>query len=120
DDVFVEDINPANPNEARWEGEWYPLRIVVDTIAVLGEAPRIVERKYSRHGPIFHEDRTNNKAYALRSTLQEPGTAEYLGAMRLNQASLASSCREFIELQKYFLAPSENMNCGDVEGNIAW
>ncbi len=120
DDVFVEELNPANPNEARWEGEWYPLRVVTDTIAVRGGAPRTVEHKYSRHGPIFHEDRINNRAYALRSTLQEPGTAEYLGALRLNQASLTPGCREFLAHQRYYLAPSENMVCGDVEGNIAW
>jgi penicillin G amidase len=120
DDVFVEELNPADPSQALWRGEWYPLRAVVDTIRVLGEAPRIVERKYSRHGPIFYEDRANHRAYALRSTLQERGTAEYLGALRLNQASLTPSCVEFLHQQRYYLAPSENMICGDVEGNIAW
>lgn len=120
DDVFVEELNPARPNEAKWQGQWYPLRVVADTIRVRGQAPRAVERKYSRHGPIFFEDRANLRAYALRSTLQEPGTAEYLGALRLNQASLAPNCRAFLELQRYYLAPSENMICGDVEGNIGW
>ncbi|MBA3888344.1 MAG: penicillin acylase family protein, partial [Acidobacteria bacterium] len=120
DDVFVEELNPASPNQAKWQGEWYPLRVVVDTIEVRGEAPRTVERKYSRHGPIFYEDPLNHRAYALRSTLQEAGTAEYLGALRLNQASLAPDCGAFLEQQRYYLAPSENMICGDVEGNIAW
>ena len=120
DDVFVEELNPADPDQARWQGEWYPLRVVTDTIAVRGGATRTVTRKYSRHGPIIHEDRANNRAYALRSTLQEPGTAEYLGALRLNQASLTPGCREFLSHQRHYLAPSENMICGDVEGNIAW
>jgi penicillin amidase len=120
DDVFVEELNPENHNQAKWRGEWYPLRVVADTIEVRGGASRTVERKYSRHGPIFYEDRMNHRAYALRSTLQEPGTAEYLGALRLNQASLAPTCRAFLEQQRYYLAPSENMICGDVEGNIAW
>jgi penicillin amidase len=120
DDVFVEELNPKNPNQAKWQGQWYPLRVVTETIDVRGGTPRKIERKYSRHGPIFHEDRANHRAYALRSTLQEPGTAEYLGALRLNQATLAPTCREFLELQRYYRAPSENMICGDVEGNIAW
>lgn len=120
DDVFVEELNPENPNQAKWRGEWYPLRVVFDTIEVRGGASRTVERKYSRNGPIFYEDPVNHRAYALRSTLQEPGTAEYLGALRLNQASLAPTCRAFLELQRHYLAPSENMICGDVEGNIAW
>jgi penicillin amidase len=120
DDVFVEELNPASPNQAKWQDEWYPLRVVVDTVEVRGEAPRTVERKYSRHGPIFYEDRVNHRAYALRSTLQEAGTAEYLGALRLNQASLAPNCGAFLEHQRHYLAPSENMICGDVDGNIAW
>jgi penicillin G amidase len=120
DDVFVEEINPKNRNEARWQGEWYPLRVEVDTIQVRGHGAQRIERKYSRHGPIFYEDRVNHRAYALRSTLQERGTAEYLGALRLNQATLTPNCSVFVKQQRYYLAPSENMICGDVEGNIAW
>ena len=120
DDVFVEDINPKNSNEARWQGKWYPLRVELDTIRVRGQGAQTIERKYSRHGPIFYEDRVNHRAYALRSTLQERGTAEYLGGLRLNQASLTPNCREFLKHQRYYLAPSENMICGDVDGNIGW
>jgi penicillin amidase len=120
DDVFVEELNPENPNQAKWQGQWYPLRIVDDTIQVRGEAARKIQRKYSRHGPIFYEDRARHRAFALRSTLQERGTAEYLGALRLNQASLTPTCREFLKFQQYYLAPSENMICGDVDGNIGW
>jgi penicillin amidase len=120
DDVFVEELNPENPNEAKWQGQWYPLRVVEDTIHVRGETPRRIQRKYSRHGPIFFEDRSRHRAYALRSTLQERGTAEYLGALRLNQATLTPTCREFLQHQQYYLAPSENMICGDVDGNIGW
>jgi penicillin amidase len=120
DDVFVEEINPNNRNEARWRGEWYPLRVQVDTIQVRGQGAQRLERKYSRHGPIFYEDQVNHRAYALRSTLQERGSAEYLGSLRLNQASLTRNCTDFLEQQRYYLAPSENMICGDVEGNIAW
>ena len=120
DDVFVEELNPENTNEAKWQGQWYPLRVVEDTIHVRGETPRRIQRKYSRHGPIFFEDRAGHRAYALRSTLQERGTAEYLGALRLNQAALTPTCREFLQHQQYYLAPSENMICGDVDGNIAW
>ena len=120
DDVFVEELNPENPNQAKWQGQWYPLRVVDDTIQVHGEAPRKIQRKYGRHGPIFFEDRVRHRAFALRSTLQERGTAEYLGALRLNQASLTPTCREFLKFQQYYLAPSENMICGDVDGNIGW
>lgn len=116
-DVFVERLNPENLDEALYKGEWYPLRIVVDTIPVRGEAPRIVEHRYSRHGPVFYVDSTHHVAYAIRSTSTEPGTAGYLGALRLAEVN---DCHGFIDAMAYWKAPSENMVCGDVDGNIAW
>ena len=86
EDVYVEAVNPANPLEVRWQNGWEPLRVVRETIAVKGAAPVTVELKFSRHGPIFHEDPDRHLAYALRSALLEPGTAPYLGSLRLAQA----------------------------------
>ena len=116
-DVYVEDVNPANRNEVRFENRWEPLRIVRDTVRVKGAAPVIVDLKYSRHGPIFHEDTANDKAYAMRSTMHEPGSAGYLGALRYHALA---DCRQFLDAQVYYKAPTENMICGDAQGNIAW
>jgi len=116
-DVFVERLNPRDLDQAMYEGEWYPLRIVVDTIPVRGEAARLVEHRYSRHGPVFYVDSANHVAYAVRSTSMEPGTAGYLGALRLAEID---DCHGFIDAMAYWKAPSENMVCGDVAGNIAW
>ena len=119
DDVFVEELNPENPNQAKWQGQWYPLRIVEDTIRVRGETPRRFSG--STAGTVPSSSKTaRHRAYALRSTLQERGTAEYLGALRLNQATLTPTCREFLRTSSMHLAPSENMICGDVDGNIGW
>jgi len=73
--------------------------------------------KFSRHGPIFFEDAARNRAYALRSALLEAGTAPYLGNLRLAQAA---NCRDFLAAAMYWKAPTENLICGDVDGNIAW
>jgi penicillin G amidase len=116
-DVYVEEVNPANANEVKWQGKWEPLRIVREEIAVRNAAPQAVELKFSRHGPIFFEDRANNRAYALRSALHEPGTAPYLAGLRLSQTR---NCREFLDAAMYWKSPSENLICGDVDGNISW
>ncbi|HET7275369.1 MAG TPA: penicillin acylase family protein [Longimicrobiaceae bacterium] len=116
-DVFVEQLNPDNPNEALWQGEWYPLEVDYDTIAVKGEEPRIVEFKYSRHGPIFYTDLENDVAYAIRATSSDPGGGGYLGGIRLAELD---DCYEFVDAMEYWHAPDENMICGDVDGNIAW
>jgi penicillin G amidase len=116
-DVYVEELNPANPREVKWGTGWEALRIVKEEIRVKGTAPLVVELKFSRHGPIFHEDTARHRAYALRSALHEPGTAPYLAGLRLSQTR---NCREFLDAAVYWNAPSENLICGDVDGNIAW
>jgi penicillin amidase len=116
-DVYVEELNPANPNQVKWGAGWEPLRIVREEIRIKGAAPQIVELKFSRHGPIFHEDKERRRVYALRSALHEPGTAPYLAGLRLSQTK---NCREFLDAALFWNAPSENLICGDVDGNIAW
>jgi len=117
EDVYVEELNPDDPNQVRWGDGWEPLRSVREEIAVKGEAPRTIEIKYSRHGPIFHEDLLRHRAYALRSALFEPGAASYLAGLRLDQAV---DCRAFLDAAMYWKAPTENLICGDVDGNISW
>jgi penicillin G amidase len=116
-DVYVETVNPENPNEVMFNGSWEPLRIEYDTVRVLGGATEIFELKFSRHGPIFYEDTQNHRAYAIRSTMHEPGSTGYLAGLRLNQVD---TCMEFIEALAYYAAPTENMVCGDAAGNISW
>jgi penicillin amidase len=116
-DVFVEEVNPSDANRVRYNGAWEPLRIVTEQIPIKGEAPRTIELKFSRHGPIFHEDTNNHRAYAVRSVMNEPGTAAYLAGLRLAQAR---DCKEFLEAALFWKAPTENLVCGDVDGNITF
>jgi penicillin G amidase len=51
----------------------------------------------------------------LRSVMAEPGTAAYLGGLRLAQAK---DCLTFLEDALYWKAPTENLVCGDVDGNL--
>ncbi|UCC82923.1 MAG: penicillin acylase family protein [Gemmatimonadota bacterium] len=116
-DIVVEEVNPQNRNEVRWNGSWEPLRVEFDTIRVKGEDPRVVELKFSRHGPILYEDTVIHRAYAFRSVLAEPGTAGYLGSLRVDQAR---NWNEYLEAMKAWKVPSENMIYADVDGNIGW
>src|SRR5262249_4976032 len=83
---------------------------------IKGEAPRTVEMKFSRHGPIFYVDDKSHKAFALRSVFSEPGSASYLAALRLDQVE---TCKAFLVEARHWYANSENLICGDTDGNIA-
>ncbi|MEX2467300.1 MAG: penicillin acylase family protein [Gemmatimonadota bacterium] len=116
-DVFVEQLDPDDLGRARWQNQWYALETVVDTIPVRGSDPEIVQLTYSRHGPVFYADSVHSVAYAVHATSNDPGSGGYLAALRLAEAD---DCHDFIDVMAYYHAPSENMVCGDVEGNIAW
>lgn len=116
-DVYVETVDPEDPRRVRWQDGWRELEVVTDTIDVRGGDPVVVELEYSHHGPIFHRDEEHGVAYALRSTMHEPGTTGYLPALRLN---VVDDCAAFLDELAYYFAPTENMMCGDVDGNIAW
>ena len=116
-DVFVEELNPANPNEVKWNGAWEPLRSMTETITVKGEPARTITVKFSRHGPIFHEDAAHHRAYALRSSLMEQGTAEYIGGLRMDQAASARDCLKNADFMR---SPPTNLVCASADGALAF
>jgi penicillin G amidase len=117
EDLYVYDTNPANANEYKYRGQWEPMRVIKDTIPVKGEAPASVEYKYTRHGPVLYEDKTRNKAYALRAGWMEIGGAPYLASLRMDQAR---TWEEFREACGYNRIPAENMVWADRDGNIGY
>ena len=116
-DVYVEELHPEDPNRVRWQDGWEPLRIVREEIPVKGEAPRTVELKFSRHGPVFFEDPAARRAYAVRTILNDPGSAAYRGNLRFAQAQ---GCRDFFDRAMWWKMPSHNLICGDADDNIAF
>jgi penicillin amidase len=117
-DLYVEEVNPSNPNEYRWKGRWERMRVEREQIKVKGEAqPREVELKFTVHGPVIHEDRERHRAYALRWVGSEPGTAGYLASLTLNRVQ---NWKEFLQAMERWKVPSENLVYADVEGNIGW
>jgi len=117
-DLYVEEINPANPNEYRYRGKWEPMRVEREQIKVKGEAqPREVELKFTTHGPVIYEDQERHRAYALRWVGSEPGTAGYLASLTLNRVQ---NWNEFLKAMERWKVPSENLVYADVDGNIGW
>ena len=115
-DVYVEELHPEDPNLVRWQDGWEPLRIIEEEIPIKGQTPEPIVLKFSRHGPVFYEDLENRRAYAVRSVVQEPGTAAYKGSFQLAQAE---SCADFFDRAMHWVVPTHSLICGDVDGNIA-
>lgn len=118
EDLYVYEINPDNPQQYKYKGDWEDMKVIKEKINVKGSAsPFEVELKYTRHGPVVFEDKKNNKAYAVRCGWLENGGSPYLASLRMNQAK---NFEEFREACKYSHIPGENMIWADREGHIGW
>jgi len=117
EDLYVYDLNPENPNQYMYRGQWEELEVIQEAIPVEGQVPVSVDLKFSRHGPVLHVDETNLKAYALKAAWLEIGCAPYLASLRMDQAR---NWDEFRKACSFSRTPSENMVWADVDNNIGW
>jgi penicillin amidase len=117
EDLYVEKINPANPNQYLYKGAWKPVEVERQQIGVKNASPVQTELRYTQHGPIIYEDRDKHLAYALKWVGEEPGGAGYLAGI---SAARAKNWNEFLASMQRFKVPSENMVYADTQGNIGW
>ena len=130
-DLYIEKINPANPDQYEVNGEWVDMDIRTETISVAGGEDQEVTVRSTRHGPIISGvyeplddfdtsgiDSPNEYAIAFTWTGLDDGlpsvTQPVLG---INQAS---NFEEFKEAALLFAVPSQNMIYADTEGNIGY
>ncbi len=117
-DLFVEELNPADPRQYKVNGKWEPIEIVRDSLQVKGRSePLRFESWFTRHGPVVYLNATKNVAIALKWVGSEPGGAAYLGALAVARANNKD---EFLKAIDACKIPSENFVYADVDGNIGW
>nr|WP_189523578.1 penicillin acylase family protein [Nostoc sp. PA-18-2419] len=54
-DLYIEKINPKNPNQYEVNGKWVDMQLVSQTIQVAGTQPIVQTVRYTRHGPILSD-----------------------------------------------------------------
>ena len=124
-DLYIERINPENPNQYEVNGEWRDMTIRQEKIVVAGqEEPEIITIRSTRHGPII-----NDVAYGPGSDWAygwQPLALQWtaIGPNRLIQSSLgidrATDWESFREALQYWDAPAQNFVYADVDGNIGY
>lgn len=117
EDLYVYELNPANPAQYRYKESWEQFRVVREEVAVKGSAAQKVELAFTRHGPVIHVDAVKHRAYAVRSGWMEPGMSPYfcsIASMR------AKEFRTFELAMQKWGAPTLNHVYADVKGNIGW
>ena len=138
-DLFIEKVNPANPNQYEVNGEWVDFETRIETINVGGGDPVEITVRSTRHGPVISDtygslkdadldddqetfkdkagiDLPENYVVALGWTALEPGSV-FDAIWGFNNAS---NWQEFREAASKFHVPAQNLVYADIEGNIAY
>jgi penicillin G amidase len=117
EDLYIYETNPAAPDEYRYAGRWEPMTIVTESIAVRGAPAREVTLKFTRHGPVIHEDRGQRRAFAARLAWLQPGAVPYLASLEYMRAK---NWEQFLAGMNRHCTPPLNYLYADSAGNIGW
>jgi len=129
-DLYIEKLNPANPNQYEVDGQWVSMEQVKETIHTGSGDPVEITVRITRHGPVLSDasetlakfgeeaglEIPENFAIALRWTALEPS---YL-FRAIFGFNLAQNWEDFRTAARNFSVPSQNLVYADVDGNIGY
>lgn len=116
-DFYIEKINPANPNQYWYDGQWRDMEILTETIAVKKGDPVTRTIRITAHGPIVNDVRPGmTDVLSMRWTLND-GLGGTECFMDLNSAQ---NWEDFRSAVGKFHGPAQNMPYADADGNIGY
>ena len=128
-DLFLEQINPDNPNQYRIPSEqgmaWADFETRLETIRIKDQPDEQFMVRTTRHGPVISDvpgptqDLIDSKRYALalRWTALNPDNNSIQGTLESNRVR---SVAELVQAFSHFEAPMQNVVMADRAGRIAY
>jgi len=116
-DLYLEKLNPANPNQVEFMGQWEEMEVLNEEIVIKGQASVMLEVRITRHGPLLNEVVSGlEQPTALRWTALEPMSL-FDSVVRVD---LAQNWEDFRDALSDWDVPSQNFVYADVDGNIGY
>ncbi|MFN8435457.1 MAG: penicillin acylase family protein [Anaerolineales bacterium] len=141
-DLYIEKVNPENPNQYEVNGEWVDFETYEETINVVGGEPVTITVKKTRHGPVISD------TYGPTKNVGDPEDTSFIpfkdrvGGVELPEQYVialawtaltpstpfeaiwgfdkAQNWEDFREAASDFHVPAQNLLYADVEGNIGY
>jgi penicillin amidase len=129
-DLYIEKINPENPNQYEVNGQWADMDLVKETIQVAGADPVEITVRYTRHGPLITDTYGGLEEFSEKAGIDLP--TPYAIALRwtaleishtfpaLWKMNIAQNWDDFRAAVSEFDVPSQNIVYADVDGNIGY
>lgn len=115
-DLFVLDLDPADPERYRHEGGWKRFERVEIDIPVKDAAPRRVVLRHAAQGPVISHDPVKARATALASIGMQPGGSGVFSMVAINLAADWNGLKEAFKLHP---SPT-NFHYADAKGTTGW
>ncbi|BAY87051.1 putative penicillin amidase [Calothrix parasitica NIES-267] len=129
-DLYIEKINPQNPNQYEMNGKWVDMQLVKEEIQVASQEPVSQVVRYTQHGPILSDvfsplqkfdknssvEVPNNYAVSLRWNALEP--SRLIAATQ--EINRAQNWQDFRTAASKFEIAAQNLIYADVDGNIGY
>jgi penicillin G amidase len=140
-DLFIEKVNPENPNQYEVDGKWMDFEIIKETIDVVGGKPVDIAIRISRHGPVISEtyaplkdnvDPKDPKATPFKDKTGVELPENYVIALSWTALTpnspfeaiwgfdRAQNWDEFRTAARMWSVPAQNLLYADVDGNIGY
>jgi penicillin amidase len=117
-DLYIERINPADPNQYAVGDAWEEMVVVEEIIEIAGgERPLRWAARSTRHGPLISDVTGTGVPVALRWVALDEGDTTMDAFMGFNYAA---NWQEFVDSLRLYVSPSQNFVYADVDGNIGY
>ncbi|MCU0116906.1 penicillin acylase family protein [Pseudomonas sp. B2M1-30] len=119
-DLIAEKVNPDNPNQVWYRGQWTDLISTQQQIAVKGQAPVTITLRQSPHGPIVNDalgSAAGKTPIAMWWAFLETPNPILDGFYQLNRADTLAKARAAAAKVQ---APGLNIVYANAKGDIAW
>ncbi len=129
EDLFIERINPANPDQYEVNGEWVDMDIRYEEIQVRGRTePVVLKIRYTRNGVIASDAMITQNTFAYTENGLDLFALSYAwtglepvrSAEAVQRVILSQNWEEFVASLAYFDAGKQNWIYADVDGNIGY
>jgi penicillin amidase len=129
-DLYIERLNPDDPNQYEVNGQWVDMTVRKETISVSDGDPVTLTVRSTRHGPVISDSYGDLKDFAAQSGMQLPD--HFAIALRWTalqptftfraiwNMDIAQNWEEFRQAARDFAVPSQNFVYADVDGNIGY
>lgn len=122
-DLYLEQINPADPAQYRTPDGWAAFGVRNETIRVKGAADVVVPLRHTRHGPVLsdaqavHAEVLDMSRYvlALRWSALDADNQTVLAGLQTNQAKTVD---ELFQALSHYHSPMQSVVAADDQGNI--